>query len=625
MFFIMLGILTVVLPEFQALWAQDGPVVARISLVQGDVSALRADSPNWLAATANGPVVTGGILATGPGSRTELQLDNSNVLRLSQSTEAHVADLTRTRIQIQVAAGLISFAVLRGAEADVEIDTPNIAVHALGEGLYRVQVYSPDYSQVTVYGGRAQVITSQGKTMLGLGQIIYVKGTAAPEYQMAPSVGKDDWDRWNDERDHNLVDAQAWQYTNRYYTGSADLDRYGDWVQVPGYGWCWTPYVEAGWAPYRQGRWVSDPYYAWMWVGYEPWGWAPYHYGRWLFSDGNWCWWPGAAKGVRPVWEPGYVAFLGLGGHPADSGQGVEFDSVAWCPLGPHDQFIPWWGPGGSVSTTSLSSLNAPAAPDSAASPVYGSVVAGLLTDPNLRAAVSTASAQDFANGRFGRDLYPVNQAILEQGSLLQGSLPVTPTQASVQTVDRGVNRAALPSAAVHNRQFFTWGGGQGSHSSAPSAQTALAQVNSSREMPTSSLPPASGLAVPPAPQGVAGTLLSTAPAAQPLKPPTGPSGASTGWRAFGGGVRSTRAPAESVLPKVEQAPKSAPAPAPAPPPAAQPSPFSGGGWRHFGPPPAPNTGSGASADPKRQTGWKQFNFRQSGKPPAPPGNDYKI
>ena len=285
-FLITLGILTLVLLGPQRIKAQDAPpapgeapiaedesapAVARISAVQGDVSTMGGDSKDWVATTVNAPVVRGDSIATGPGSRTELQLDSANVLRLDQSAEAKVAELTRTRIQIQVASGLVDFAVLKGTEADVEIDTPNMAIHPRGEGVYRIQVNSAEDTQLTVHKGQAEVTTPQGSTNVDKGQVIYVKGTDNPEYLLAQAAGKDDWDRWNDDRDHTIADAQGWQHTNRYYTGSEDLDRYGHWTQVPGYDWCWTPYVNAGWVPYRDGRWVSEPYYGWTWVGYEPW------------------------------------------------------------------------------------------------------------------------------------------------------------------------------------------------------------------------------------------------------------------------------------------------------------------------------------------------------------------
>ena len=134
-----------------------------------------------------------------------------------------------------------------------------------------------------------------------------------------------------------------------YYTGSEDLDAYGQWKDDPGYGSVWVPQQNADWAPYRDGRWTWEPYYGWTWVPSEPWGWAPYHYGRWMYYDNAWAWWPGPVYGApyyRPVWAPAYVSFFGFGGGGFGVGVGVGFGfgSFGWLPLGPGDWCHPWWG-----------------------------------------------------------------------------------------------------------------------------------------------------------------------------------------------------------------------------------------------------------------------------------------
>ena len=56
--------------------------VARISLINGDVSVRRGDSGEWVAGVINAPLLTDDHVATGPNSRAEIQFDASNVLRL---------------------------------------------------------------------------------------------------------------------------------------------------------------------------------------------------------------------------------------------------------------------------------------------------------------------------------------------------------------------------------------------------------------------------------------------------------------------------------------------------------------------------------------------------------------
>ena len=107
-----------------------------------------------------------------------------------------------------------------------------------------------------------------------------------------------------------------------------DLAPYGDWIQVPTYGWAWRPHdVDQDWRPYTQGRWIYTDY-GWTWAADEPWGWAPYHYGRW-YSDsryGGWVWVPGRR------WAPAWVDW-----RQSD-------DYVGWAPLPPEAKWQPGVG-----------------------------------------------------------------------------------------------------------------------------------------------------------------------------------------------------------------------------------------------------------------------------------------
>src|SRR3954468_12115449 len=107
------------------------PSVARVSLIHGDVSTQRGDSGDWGSTTVNAPVVRGDQVATGQDARAEIQLDYANILRLAAHSQAKIADLTPKRIQVQVGQGYASYSMLKGNEADVEIDSPNVAVRPM--------------------------------------------------------------------------------------------------------------------------------------------------------------------------------------------------------------------------------------------------------------------------------------------------------------------------------------------------------------------------------------------------------------------------------------------------------------------------------------------------------------
>ncbi|PYX33689.1 MAG: hypothetical protein DMG81_20960 [Acidobacteria bacterium] len=253
----------------------------------------------------NQPIMSSDKVSTGVSSRAEVQLDHSNILRLGDNTLTTVASLSRTQIQVQVARGLVDYTVFKGSEADVEINTANVAIHpAQKDGIYRVEVNSEGETQVIVRKGEAEISTPQGSTHLEKGRMVIVRGTAEQaRYKEDEAPSKDSWDSWNNDRDRAIRDAQSWSHTNRYYVGSEDLDAYGRWDNVPDYGPVWVPAVSVGWAPYRSGRWVWEPGWGWTWVSDEPWGWAPYHHGRWFMYTSSWLWWPGPVYGY-PRYRP---------------------------------------------------------------------------------------------------------------------------------------------------------------------------------------------------------------------------------------------------------------------------------------------------------------------------------
>ena len=121
-------------------------------------------------------------------------------------------------------------------------------------------------------------------------------------------------------------------------TGYEDLDDYGRWQYVGGYGTVWVPSgVAVDWAPYRNGHWAFIDPWGWTWVEDEPWGFAPFHYGRWAYAGNRWCWVPGPVA-VRPVFAPALVAFVGGGGFAIGGGPGV-----GWFPLAPGEVFVPYY------------------------------------------------------------------------------------------------------------------------------------------------------------------------------------------------------------------------------------------------------------------------------------------
>src|SRR5579863_1405907 len=435
----------------------------RISFIRGDVSTQHDGSNDWAAATVNTPVVNGDHISTGQNARAEIQLDHSNVLRLSDQSTANLVNLSRTQMQLQIGQGLANYEVFRNNEANIEIDTPNVAIHPeMGEGSYRVLVNSNGETIVEVRKGSAGISTPQRSTQVQRDQRITIQGNADnAQYQVSGAPGRDDWDRWNSDRDRTIEGAQSWQHTNPYYTGTQDLDANGQWTNVPDYGSVWFPSEGPDWAPYRDGRWVYEPLYGWTWVSYAPWGWAPYHYGRWFVYGGNWGWWPGPVyAGYEPLWAPAYVSFFGFGGGGWGVGFGFGFGggfgSVGWLPCGPGDRFFPWYGRGiNRVSEVNVYNIhNGGGGLDPLRrGPGAFSNIERASSDARVRGGISSMQS-----GQFGRDRVPMQQSRIEastfrQASVMTGANPVSPSRESYQPAGRQANPASIPSRSASTQR----------------------------------------------------------------------------------------------------------------------------------------------------------------------------
>jgi hypothetical protein len=426
----------------------DGPGrgVARISLLNGDVSVRRGDSGDMIAAGVNAPLVVQDRVMTGSASRTELQFDWANFLRVAANAEVRLAELEHQRYIVQVARGTVTWRVLRDHDAYIEVSTPSVSVRPVRKGTYRVTVLEDGSSEITVRSGEAEVFTPRGSERIRSGRTMMARGSASdPEFRVGDDIPEDDWDRWNIARDRDLQRSRSYQYVSRDIYGAEDLDTHGRWVYVGNYGWVWSPRVAIGWAPYRHGRWAWIDWYGWSWVSYDPWGWAPYHYGRWFYNGPyGWCWWPGAIR-ARHYWSPGFVAFFGFGG----GGAGFGWGRVGWVPLAPWESFTPWWG------RRWYGGYRNPGYYNNRVTVVNNINIRNVYRNARVDHGVTVVDNDGFRRGRLGESVR-LNTDEFRQVSVARGPLPVTPERQSLRFADR---EPSVRLAGAENRgadRFFS-------------------------------------------------------------------------------------------------------------------------------------------------------------------------
>ena len=434
-------------------WAQeDGDApdhgVARLSIINGDVNVRRGDTGETVAGELNAPLVASDHVLTGPGSRAEVQFDFGNMIRVGASSEIRLGELEDRSYLIQVAAGTTTFRVLRDSSALVEISTPNVSVRPSEKGTYRVTVRPDGSTEVTVRDGRADIFSQRGSEILRNGQTLEARGTASdPEYKISSAIAKDEWDRWNQNRDTDLERSTGYQYVSRDIYGADDLEGNGRWVYDPPYGNVWVPNVDVGWAPYRVGRWTYLDYYGWTWLSADPWGWAPYHYGSWYSSPFGWAWYPGVI-GPRYYWRPALVGFFGWGGGGigVGFGGGWGFGNVGWVPLAPYEVFRPWYGRGfrGGTNINIVNNTNI--------TNIYRNA-----RNVNGRLGVTSVPSNNFGHGRVDTNTFvPASNNDLNRAGQVRGGLPFAANSQSRRFSDRNPSPTTVATGASTNQNFVT-------------------------------------------------------------------------------------------------------------------------------------------------------------------------
>jgi hypothetical protein len=422
------------------------PNAARIQRVEGEVALNNSDPANaqsdqWITATVNQPFSVGDRIYTRDNSHASLAFTGRNFARLDPNTSLDVLALSDDRTQLALRDGSAIFDVGYLDSGDLfEVATPYGAVDLQQPGLYNVGI---DNGQVlvSVLSGLAQVVGLGGSGQISKGEMLTLLGSTAADVVLSQLDGRnagylvDDYYAYQYPnyydgryRDYNsyLSDPYyfdpyrrnvSYQYANSYIPGLYELDYYGDWRNVDGYGYAWSPRVDAGWSPYQTGYWYTDYPYGPTWVSTEPWGYAPYHYGRWAFVGDRWYWVPDTMN-VTPTYSPALVAFVPF-----------SQNEVGWVPLGPGDVYVPHY----YTSDWQPQYLTR--------GDLYQRVV-----NLNVPGAVTVVSVDDFTRGGFDwRRARKADRNMLAQVNPVLDPLLVTPLRNAVVNSAWGRGKTDIP------------------------------------------------------------------------------------------------------------------------------------------------------------------------------------
>jgi len=440
---------------------QDDPPdrVARLSYLRGDVSFQPAGDEDWVQANLNRPLGTGDKLFTDQNSRAEMEV-GAATLRLDAQSNFDILNLNDNVAQTELTQGTMNLHVRRVFEGQsYEVDTPTLAFVINQPGDYRIDI-APDgtSTMVTVFKGAGDVYGQNNASYsVNAGNSYRFHDAGLQDYEVLDIPGGDDFDSWAGSRNERYDHSASRQYVSEDVIGSADLDDYGGWSDVPEYGHVWYPtQVEAGWAPYRDGHWAWVDPWGWTWVDNAAWGFAPSHYGRWVYTSDRWGWCPGPVA-VRPIYAPALVAFVGGAGFGI--GVGINTGPVGWFPLGPRDVYVPWYHASHNYFTN-VNVRNTTIVNNTYITNVYNDYSRGRpLTNVNYAyrqnvGAVTAVPREAFVGAR------PVNAARVQvnaaqlRNANVATRVGIAPTRASF--VASNAQRArVLPTAQVANRNVI--------------------------------------------------------------------------------------------------------------------------------------------------------------------------
>jgi hypothetical protein len=319
--------------------------VARLKVLDGSVWVRTTADGEWEEFETNSPIPPGSRISVPASSEGEVQFHGGQFLLLTSGTDLEVREFREDRSTFRIRSGEIRFDLTPDDFAPVTVRVPGGAwVQIPRPGKYWVVVDEANQTRLVVRSGEATVVKEEGK--------FHVRGGEQATIGEGVRVG-----RFGEPEPPAPSPAPVQPASEAPVPPSVtyELRDYGEWVNVPEYGYVWRPYVATGWTPYVYGRWVWISPYGWTWVSYEPWGWYPYRCGYWVTVPAfGWVWYPynaffsvSVGIGYGAPWRPYY----GYGGYPyyyrnayyypANVRFVPEGRQVRWVPLRPGERYRP--------------------------------------------------------------------------------------------------------------------------------------------------------------------------------------------------------------------------------------------------------------------------------------------
>jgi hypothetical protein len=277
--------------------------VVRLSEVQGEVQVDRNTGRGFEKAFLNLPITQGLKLQTKHDGRAEVEFEDGSTLRVTPDTvigfpqlSLHDSGAKASAVHLQEGTAYVKFAGAKGDEFTLTFAHEKLSLAHSAH--LRIEM-ADTTATLAVFSGDVQAEGESGTVAVSKNHTASFDLTHGDRYTLAKNLEPDPFDAWDKRQDqyHQQYANNSYSSYSPYAYGTSDLNYYGNFSNVLGYGTVWQPYFAgAGWDPFMNGAWAFAPGFGYGWVSAYPWGWTPYHYGAWVYLPSNgWAWQPGGS------------------------------------------------------------------------------------------------------------------------------------------------------------------------------------------------------------------------------------------------------------------------------------------------------------------------------------------
>jgi hypothetical protein len=290
--------------------------IVRLSDVQGSVQIDKNTGLGFENAFLNLPITQGVQVKTRDRARAEIEFEDGSTLRLTPNTTVEfstlgVNDAGKHVSVINLVEGMayVNWLGKSGDQFALNFSHEKLTLDRAAH--FRVET-SAEVANLAVFKGDVDVDGPGAKVIVPKKKTAAFNAADSDKYTLANNIEDAPLDAWDKEAS-SYHDQYARNNSSPYGYGMSDLNYYGSYSNVPGYGMMWQPYFTGvGWDPFMNGAWSFYPGYGYMFASAYPWGWMPYRYGNWMFVPSmGWMWQPGGWNSWLTV--PRYAGTLPAG------------------------------------------------------------------------------------------------------------------------------------------------------------------------------------------------------------------------------------------------------------------------------------------------------------------------